>query len=98
MPITESVVSWELELINDNLALEFVEELLLNFEVNPAFQPFIDLVLAKGEFIRDRVTVAINDNDGETAELFVFLWLYTYSGSRDCKSLCIKMSKKLVDM
>ena len=57
-------IPFELDLINDNLALEFVEELSLNFEVNPAFQVLVDIVLAAGEFIRDSVIVSIADNDG----------------------------------
>ena len=63
-------VSFELSLINDNLALEFVEELSLDFEVNPAFQVIIDRALAAGEFIRDSAIVSIADNDGKTAEPF----------------------------
>ena len=66
----ESEISWELDIINDNLALEFVEELSLNFEVNPAFQIFVAFVLDAGEFIRDSVIVSITDNDGKTTELF----------------------------
>ena len=64
-------IPFELDLINDNLALEFVEELSLNFVVNPNFQMAVDRALAAGEFIRDNVIVSIADNDGKTAELFV---------------------------
>ena len=63
-------VSFELDLINDNLALEFVEELSLNFVLNPNFQMFVDNALAPGEFIRDSVIVSIADNDGKTTEPF----------------------------
>ena len=63
-------IPFELDFINDNLALEFVEELLLNFEVNPAFQIIVGNALAAGEFIRDSVFVSIADNDGKTIELF----------------------------
>ena len=62
-------IPFELDIINDNLALEFVEELSLNFEVNPAFQIIVDLALAAGELIRDRVIVSIADNDGKTIAL-----------------------------
>ena len=31
-------IRWELNLIDDNLVVEFVEQLSLNFEVNPNFQ------------------------------------------------------------
>ena len=61
----DSEIRWELDVINDNLALEFVEELSLNFEVNPGFQVIFDRALAAGEFIRDRVMVNIADDDGE---------------------------------
>ena len=64
----ESEISWELDIINDNLALEFVEELSLNFEVNPAFQIFVAFVLDAEEFIRDSVIVSITDNDGKTTD------------------------------
>ena len=69
----DSEIPFELDLINDNLALEFVEELSLNFEVNPLFQIIVDNALAAGEFIRDSVIVSIADNDGKTAEPFVFI-------------------------
>ena len=59
---------WELDLINDNLTLEFVEKLSLNFEVNPNIQVLIDSALNAGEFIRDSVIVSITDNDGKTAD------------------------------
>ena len=57
-------ISWEIDIINDNLALEFVEELSLNFEANPNFI-LVDRALAAGEFIRDSVIVTIADNDGK---------------------------------
>ena len=63
-------IRWELNLIDDNLVVEFVEQLSLNFEVNPNFQVLIDLALNAGEFIRHSVIVNIADNDGKTAELF----------------------------
>ena len=63
-------IPFELDLINDHFALEFVEELSLNFEVNPAFQIIVDNALAAGEFIRDSVIVSIADDDGKTTELF----------------------------
>ena len=66
----DSEIPFELDLINDNLALEFMEELSLNFVVNPNFQRIVDRTLAAGEFIRDSVIVSIADNDGKTAELF----------------------------
>ena len=61
-------IPWELDLINDNLALGFVEELSLNFEVNPAFQSLVNFALGEGEFIRDSVIVSIADIDGKTTE------------------------------
>ena len=70
MGITDSEIPFELDLINDNLALEFVEELSLDFEVNPAFQVLVGLALTAGEFIRDSIIVSIADNDGKTAEPF----------------------------
>ena len=73
MGIVDSEIPWELDLINDNLALEFVEELSLNFEVNPVFQILVDLALARGEFIRDSAIVKIADNDGKS--YFVHLLL-----------------------
>ena len=66
-------ITWELDLISDNLALEFVEELSLNFEVNPGFQIIVDNALAAGEFIRDSVIVTIADNDGISATLHLLL-------------------------
>ena len=66
---------FELDLINDNLALEFVEELSLNFDVNPAFQSIVDNALAAGEFIRDSVIVSIADNDGKTIDVFCIIVL-----------------------
>ena len=66
-------IPFELDLINDNLALEFLEELSLNFEVNPLFQIIADRALSAGEFIRDRVIVSIADNDGKTIELFCMI-------------------------
>ena len=66
-------IPFELDLINDNLALEFVEELWLNFVVNPAFQMAVDRALAAGEFIRDSVIVSISNNDGKTIELFCII-------------------------
>ena len=71
-------ISWELDHIYDNLALEFVEELLLNFEVNPLFQIIVDRALAAGEFIRDSVIVSIADNDGKTIDLFCMI-VFAYS-------------------
>ena len=73
----DSEIPWELDLITDNLALEFVEELSLNFEVNPSFQIIFDRALAAGEFIRDRVIVKIADNDGKT--YFVYFAFATKS-------------------
>ena len=66
----DSEIPFELDPINDNVALEFVEELSLKFEVNPLFQVIVDNALAAGEFIRDSVIVSIADNDGKTIELF----------------------------
>ena len=66
-------IPFELDIINDNLALEFVEELSLNFEVNPAFQIIVDRALEAGEFIRDSVIVSIADNDGKTIDLFCMI-------------------------
>ena len=63
-------IPWEIDIINDNLALEFVEELSLKFEVNPLFQVIVDIALAAGEFIRDSVIVSIADNDGKNTKLF----------------------------
>ena len=71
----DSEIPFELDLINDNLALEFVEELSLNFEVNPGFQFIFDLALDAREFIRDSVIVSIVDNDGKTIALFCILVL-----------------------
>ena len=71
----DSEIPFELDLINDNLALEFVEELSLNFEVNPGFQLIFDLALDAREFIRDSVIVSIADKDGKTIELFCVLVL-----------------------
>ena len=68
-------IPFELDIINDNLALEFVEELSLNFEVNPTFQILVNVVLAAGEFIRDSVIVSIADNDGKTIGLFCIIAL-----------------------
>ena len=62
-------ISWELDLIHDNLALEFVEELSLNFEVNSP------MTLAAGEFIRDSVIISIADNDGKSTELYFSICL-----------------------
>ena len=59
-------ILWELRLINDNLALEFVEELSLKFEVNPNIQFLVDRAMDAGEFIRDSVIVKIADNDGKS--------------------------------
>ena len=64
-------IPWELQLINDNLALEFVEQLSLNFDVNPAFKIIVDNALAAGEFIRDSVIVSI----AKTIELFCIILL-----------------------
>ena len=61
----DSEITWEFEIINDNLALEFVEELSLNFEVHPLFHIIVDRALGEGEFIRDSVIVNIADNDGK---------------------------------
>ena len=61
-------IPWELDYINDNLALE---ELLLNFEVNPLFQIIVDRAMEAGEFIRDSVSIA--DNDGKTIDLFCMI-------------------------
>ena len=69
-------IPFELDLINDNLALEFVEELSLNFEVNPVFQFIVDNALATGEFIRDSVIVSIADNDGKSTESFCILCIF----------------------
>ena len=66
-------IPWELDLINDNLALEFVEELWLNFEVNPGIQSSVDNALDTGEFIRDSIIVSIADNDGKITEIFCIL-------------------------
>ena len=71
--LVDREIPWEIDIINDNLALEFVEELLLNFEVNPLFQIIIDRTLAVGEFIRDSVIVSIADNDGKNTQLFCIL-------------------------
>ena len=71
--VTDREIHFELDLINDNLALEFVEELWLNFVVNPAFQIAVDRALAAGEFIRDSVIVSISNNDGKTIELFCII-------------------------
>ena len=59
-------ISWEIEIINDHLALEFVEVLSLNFKVHPDIQVRVNLALAAGEFIRDRVIVKIADDDGKS--------------------------------
>ena len=72
----DSEIPFELDLINDNLALEFVEELSLNFEVNPGFQFIVDLALDAREFIRDSVIVSIADNDGKTLESFCILCIF----------------------
>ena len=77
MGIVNREIPWELDLINDNLALEFVEELSLNFEVNPDFQVFLDLFLNAGEFIRDSAIVKIADNDGKS--YFVYFAFATKS-------------------
>ena len=69
----DSEIPWELDIINDNLALEFMEELSLNFKINPDFQFIFDLALDAREFIRDSVIVSITDNDGKTIELFCIL-------------------------
>ena len=74
----DSEIPFELDLINDNLALEFVEELSLNFEANPAFQIIVDNVLAAGEFIRDSVIVSIADNDGKITESFFILCILNH--------------------
>ena len=70
-------ITWELDLITDNLALEFVEELSLNFEVNPNFQILVDRALAAGEFIRDSIIVKIADDDGKS--YFVYFAFATKS-------------------
>ena len=70
MGLVDREISWEIDIINDNLALEFVEELLLKFEVNPNFQIFVNPALARGEFIRDRVIVKIADDDGKTCFVY----------------------------
>ena len=72
----DSEIRFELDLINDNLALEFVEELSLNFEVNPGFQISVDNALAAGVFIRDSVIVSIADNDGKSTESFCILCIF----------------------
>ena len=72
----DSEIPFELDLINDNLALEFVEELSLNFEVNPVFQFIVDNALAIGDFIRDSVIVSIADNDGKSTESFCILCIF----------------------
>ena len=69
----DSEIPFELDLINNNLALEFVEELSLNFEVNPTFQVVVDRALNAGEFIRDSVIVSIADTDCKTIELFCII-------------------------
>ena len=81
-----------MNLIDDNLVVEFVEQLSLTFEVNPNFRVLIDLALNAGEFIRDSVIVNIADNDGKTVELFCIIILFlliadhvTYSQSRTWK-------------
>ena len=71
-------ITWELDLISDNLALEFVEELSLNFEVNPGFQVLVGLALTAGEFIRDSVNVTIADNDGKCYFAFATKSDYDY--------------------
>ena len=72
MGITDRVVSFELDLINDNLALEFVEKLSLNFTVDRNFR-FLSLYLDAEDFIRDSVIVSIDDTDGKPAKnVFTF--------------------------
>ena len=67
---------FELDLVNDNLALEFKETLLLNFTVNSASQVLVGLAQLAGEFIRSSAIVSITDNDGKTARIFFLLiWL-----------------------
>ena len=69
---------WELDLIDDNLSLELVEQLSLNYEADRSFQFLIILAQNTGEFIRDSVIVNIADNDGKTAELLLLLILCIY--------------------
>ena len=65
---------WELDLIDDNLSLELVEQLSLNYEADRSFQFLIILAQNTGEFIRDSVIVNIADNDGKTAELLLCIF------------------------
>ena len=74
----DSEIPWELDIINDPLALEFLEELSLNFEVNPVFQITVDNALAAGEFIRDSVIVTIVDHDGKITGPFFILCILNH--------------------
>ena len=69
---------WELNLIDDNLSLELVEQLSLNYEADRSFQFLIILAQNTGEFIRDSVIVNITDNDGKTAELLLCIFIYVF--------------------
>ena len=84
-------IPFELDLINDNLALEFVEDLWLNFVVNPAFQIVVDRALAAGEFIRDSVIVSISNNDGKTIELFCIIVFGELIGIRITEGIIISI-------
>ena len=64
-------IPFELDLINDNLALEFVEELSLDFVVDRNFQVIVDRALDAGEFFRDSVIVSINDTSGKSAKVYL---------------------------
>ena len=67
---------WQLDLIDDNLSLELMEQLSLNYEVDHSFRFLIVLALNSGEFIRDSTIVNIADNDGKTAELLLMYFLF----------------------